>query len=94
MRLRIILSLILLIFTTSCGTVKTADNIEARQPYEDSEKEHKLYDQTFEAELVKGDGQIRVHNELEKDDNGHYTGLYTYIDNLMHLRHFSMVLSI
>ncbi|WP_026513372.1 hypothetical protein [Butyrivibrio sp. LB2008] len=80
MRLRIILSLILLIFTTSCGTVKTADNIEARQPYEDSEKEHKLYDQTFEAELVKGDGQIRVHNELEKDDNGHYTGLYTYID--------------
>lgn len=82
MRINIILPLTILIFLTGCGAVNINDNVEARQPHENSESEHKLYDKTFETELVKDDGlvQIRVHNELEKDYNNHYTGLYTYID--------------
>ncbi len=77
-----IIPLLLIIFTTSCGTVKPDYNAEEEQPYENSKDERKFYDQTFVTELVKDNGltQIRVHNELEKDDNGHYTGLYTYID--------------
>lgn len=80
MRLRIIIPLLLLIFTTGCGAVKNNDKVE--QPLEKSKIEHKLYEQTFETELVKDDGlaQIRVHNELGKDDEDYYTGLYTYID--------------
>ena len=80
MRLRIIIPLLLLVFATGCGAVKNNDKVE--QPLENSKIEHKLYEQTVETELVKDDGlvQIRVHNELEKDYNDHYTGLYTYID--------------
>ena len=82
MRINIILPLTILILLTGCGAVKTDDKVETKQPHENSESEHKLYDKTFETELVKDDGlvQIRVHNELEKDYNNHYTGLYTYID--------------
>lgn len=82
MRLNILLPLTILILLTGCGAVKTDDKVETKQPNENSKSEHKLYDKTFETELVKDDGlvQIRVHNELGKDDENHYTGLYTYID--------------
>lgn len=66
MRLNILLPLTLLILLTGCGAVKTDDKVETKQPNENSKSERKLYEQTFETELVKDDGlvQIRVHNEL------------------------------
>ena len=81
MRLRIILPLTLLVFAIGCGALKTEDKVETAQPSANSKTE-RTYDQTFETELVKGDGlvQIRVHNELDKDCNDHYTGLFTFID--------------
>ena len=68
MRINIILPLTILIFLTGCGAVNINDNVEARQPHENSESEHKLYDKTFETELVKDDDMdFTVNNARNKE---------------------------